>query len=446
MNYSTFLIVGLLLIIIILLLVILTKRSNDNNKTNEKDDDVEPVEGTMLPAGDTALQLSSVDSIILQNVLGQELTFSRPSEIGAAKYMEVNINGAGNVAQYAGQSAVNIYTLNEISNIAGMELYTSEVPREELLKNFTYKDGKIASVQFRSADGTGIQSHHGFEVFDASSVAGIEPMILTAVAMQGMAVVSGQYYLKQINKSLNKISKDIEELKELHESNTRGTLRYCRKRLMEISQIQHCSETDIMEIRDIAGKAGEIREQYQDRYESAVREVESYKFETLFVDSAIKEYNGKVAKMRYLLQICMVADRIVDEARLAEFVTRRKMNVNDPKLEDTFNLMEENYRFGFNARMNEEAINLAQRIRDKGRRIINNTFDPKANLKLLESVNKNADGIESDIIDITGCVRRVEENQNKLEHVGLLLSEKGDEPRFFVELSNEEDPENRENV
>lgn len=438
MGISNLVIVGLLLIIIILLIVILMKRPNDSQRTDRNNSDVTKIEEKISPTLDEkALSLSSVYEIVLQNSLGKELTFSRPAEVSNAKYREVKINGTGNIVQHVGQGAVEIQTLNELSNIAGMELYTSEVPLEDLLKNFTYKDGKIASVQFRSADGTGIRSHHGFDVFDSSTVAAIEPVLLTTVAMQGMAIVSGQYYLKQINKSLNKISKDIEELKEIHESNTRGTLRYCRKRLLEITQMRHCSDTDLMEVRDIAGKAGVILEQYRDRYMIALREVDNYEVRSFLIESAINEYNSRIIKMRYLLQVCMVADRIVDEARLAELVIRRKIDVNDPQIEDVFNLMDEHYHNGFNAKIIEESEELVQRVREKGKTIVKGSFAfPSDYSKLLEPINSSADIIKGDIFDLTGCVRRVEEKQSKLEHVGLLLSENGEAPRFFVEISD----------
>lgn len=442
MELSTLVIVGLLFIIIVLLLVILIKRPNDNTRSKGNNDTAR-TEEIILPTGnEEALSLSLIDEIVLQNSLGKELTFSRPSEVRNTKYKEVTISGTGNVIQHVGQGAVGIQTMTELSNIAGMELYTSDVSLEELLKNFTYKNGKIASVQFRSADGTGIRSHHGFEVFDSSTVAAIEPVLLTTVAMQGMAIVSGQYYLKQINKSLNKISKDIEELKEIHESNTRGTIRYCRNRLQEITQMKHCSEVDLIEIRDIAGKAGRILEQYMDRYENALREVEKYKFESLSVDAAINEYNSKIAKMRYLLQICLVADRIVDEARLAEFVIRRKINVNDPQIEDVFNLMDEHYHNGFNARIIGESEELAHMIREKGESILKESFVfPSDYNKLLEPINSSAAIIEGDILDLAGCVRRIEAKQDKHEHVGLLLGDKGEMPRFFIEISEEEETE-----
>lgn len=440
MTSSNMVIIGLLIIIIILLVFILMKRTGGNQSRDEGNHGVptHPADNK-LAASSNALQLANIDEIILQNSLGQELTLRKPSELGAAKYMEVDISGAGNIVQHAGQGAVEVMTLNEISSIAGTELYTSKIPLQELLDNYTYNDGTISSIQFRSADGTGIRSHQGFEVFDSSAISGIQPAIITAAAMQGMAIVSGQYYLKQINKSLKAIGKDIEELKEIHESETRGTLRYCRRRLMEITQMQHCSEADIMEIRDLAGKAGEILEQYRDRYETALRKVESDKFEAFMVDSSLKDYNQAVSKMRYLLQICMVADRIVDEARLAEFVTRRKINVNDPALEDVFNLMDEHYHNGFNAMMNEEAEAFSQRIKDKAKTILKRSYASLSAKELLAPVNKNADDIQSDIIDITGCVRRITEQQNKVEYVGLLLSEDNSKPRFFVEVPEEDE-------
>lgn len=438
MTNSNLLIIGLLIIIIILLIVVLMKKTTGNPASERSDNRLAKTPNDLQPSSNSnELQLSSVDEIILQNSLGQEITFSRPSELNETKYIEVDIHGTGNIIQHVGQGAVDVYTLQEINSIAGTELYTSPIPLSELVENYSYKDGTLSSIHFKGKS----TPHQGYSPFDSSSLAGIKPAIITAAAMQGMAVISGQYYLKQINKSLKALGKEIEELKEIHESNARGTLRHCRKRLMQITQMQHCSETDIMEIRDLANKAGIILEQYRDRYETALKEVENYRFEAFLVDTAIKEYNGKVAKLRYLLQVCMVADRIVDEARLAEFVTRRKTDMNDPKIEDVFNLMEENYHNGFNAQMRMQSSELAQMVKDKGRYIIDCTIDPLPNMKLLDPINKSAEDIECDIIDITGCVRRIEENQNRLEHVGLLLSEKGDEPRFFVEIPIEVEPE-----
>lgn len=327
MSSSTVMIICLVAIICVLLTALIRNRSSNESKANGSNSEI-------VSTNSSLMKLSEVSEIVLANSLGQDLTFKRPNELTDAKYMEVYVSGAGNVIQHAGQGAGNIYTLKELGNIAGKELYTHPRAMSAL---HDYGGGSYSST-FWGANGK-IVEHEGFRAFDASkALAGVNPVMITMVAMQGMAIVSGQYFLKQINSSMQAIGKDIQELKEIHESEKRGILIHCRKRLMEISQMQYCSEADIYEIRGIANDAGKILEEYKDRYYAAKADAEKYWYSSGRVDKAINEYNNKLYKMRYLLQVCMLADRIKDDARLAEFVVRRKMNINDPVLQSVYML------------------------------------------------------------------------------------------------------------
>jgi len=432
MPNTTIVISILLLIIAVLLAVIalglIKKNSNSNSSSKSRT--------AIVKSQINAPRLTEVTQIVLQNALGQELAFKKPSEITDAKYKEVTITGAGNVIQHAEQGAGEIYTLKELSNIAGKELYTHPRARASLHEYGGVGSGKYSSTLW--GNNKKIAAHEGFEAFNASeALAGVNPALITMVVMQGMAIVSGQYFLKQINTSLRSIGKDIQELKEIHESEKRGTLTHCRKRLMEISQMQHCSEADIIEIRSIANDAGKILEEYKDRYYAAKEDAENYWYSSGSVDKAIKEYNRRLEKMRYLLQVCMVADRIVDEARLAEFVVRRKMDINDPALQDVYNLMEENYRNGFNARIIEESENISDYMINKGWGIINDSALPHRNSKLINVVEYSMDEMQEDVFNMTGSVRRMQADQDELEDVALLLSE-NEEPRFFVEVKEDD--------
>ena len=356
--------------------------------------------------------------------------------------MEVNISGAGSVLQHAGQGAGNIYTLKQLGNITGKELYTHPQARSMLHEYGGIGSGNYSST-FWGSDGK-IVAHEGYRAFDASkALAGVSPVMITMVAMQGMAIISGQYFLKQINSSMQALAKDIQELKEIHESEKRGTLTHCRKRLMEISQMQYCSEVDLNEIRSIANDAGKILEEYKERYYAAKRDAEKYWYSSGMVNKAMKEYNNKLYKMRYLLQVCMVADRIVDEARLTEFVVRQRININDPAIKDVYNRMEENYRNGFNAHILEEANEISEYMINKSWGMINDTVMPYRNKDLIYQIEENMKGMHEDIFNLTASVRRIEANRDRTANVAMLLSE-NEEPRFFVEIPEDNCEEDKE--
>lgn len=73
---------------------------------------------------------------------------------------------------------------------------------------------------------------------------------------------------------------------------------------------------DLNEIRNIANDAGKILEEYKERYYAAKKDAEKYRWSSGTVNKGMREYNNRLYKMRYLLQVCMVADRIIDEAIL----------------------------------------------------------------------------------------------------------------------------------
>ena len=414
------------LIAIICILFIFLFKNKTQNKTDNQ------IRTNELTTDNSLVHLSDISEIVLANSLGQKLAFKKPSELTDAKYTEVSVSGTGNIIQHAGQGAGNIYTLKQLGNIAGKELYTHPQARSAL---HDYGGGNYSST-FWGPDGK-IVSHEGYQAFDASkALAGVNPVMITMVAMQGMAIISGQYFLKQINSSMQAIAKDIQELKEIHESEKRGTLTHCRKRLMEISQMQYCSEVDLNEIRSIANDAGKILEEYKERYYAAKRDAEKYWFSSGMVNKAMKEYNNRLYKMRYLLQVCMVTDRIIDEARLTEFVVRQKININDPAIQDVYNLMEENYRNGFNAHILEEADEISEYMVNKGWGIINDSAMPYRNKDLIYQIEENMKGMHEDIFSLTASVRRIEANHAQTENIALLLSE-NEEPRFFVEIPDE---------
>ena len=202
--------------------------------------------------------------------------------------------------------------------------------------------------------------------------------------------------------------RDIQELKEMHEAEKRGTLTHCRNRLMEISQKEHCSQADINEIRNLANDVGKILEEYKDRYYTAKKEAEKYWFSHGTVNNAIDEYNRRLHKMRYLLQVCMVADRIIDEARLTEFVVLSKIDVNDPELHDAYRLMEEHYRDGFNAHVIQDADKISDYMINKAWGIVNDSALPYRNHYLIDRVKSNMEGMQKEIVDLTGSVRRIQ--------------------------------------
>lgn len=436
MEITTIAIIGLVIAVIALSFALVSNRKTDSDNTDNNIAD----ETTGIVLSDSSVvSLADIDELILSDALGQEITFKRQNELTNIEYKEITVSGKGKALQHVGQGAMPVaqqfYTRQQLQSLANdTGLFTSSVKVSDLSQ---YKSGVnkelYSSVKYGKG---GVQNHQGFKAINAAEVTGISPVAVAGFVMQGMAIVSGQYYLKQISDGLNKLNKSVDELKEIHESETSSILMNCRERLMQISQMNTCSDIELNEIRNLANKAREILGQYKMRYMAAYKKVQGYWFNGGISQNAINTYNELITKMRYLLQVCVIADRIIDEALLTEFVTRRKININDPTLEDIYRQMDEHYHRGFNANLcehyNDYFGNLkikAKRIRDAG--IAGALYSTEAKEEMLKPVNKNLYGMRKDVERISLSARQKVEKSDEEKEILMMIDDKTGEVRMF---------------
>ena len=436
MEITTIAIIGLVIAVIALSLALISNRKaniDDAEKSSKNE-----TTGIVL-SDSSVLSLADVDELILSDALGQEITFKRPEELSNIEYKEITVSGKGKALQHVGQSSMpvaqQIYTRQQLQKLANdTGLFTSSVKVADLSQ---YKSGVntelYSSVKYGKG---GVQNHQGFKAINAADVTGISPVAIAGIVMQGMAIVSGQYYLKQISDGLNKLNASVEELKAIHESETSSILMNCRERLMQISQMNTGSDVELNEIRNLANKAREILGQYKMRYMAAYKKVQGYWFNGGISQNAINTYNDLITKMRYLLQVCVIADRIIDEALLTEFVTRRKININDPTLEDIYSQMDEHYHNGFNSNLCEHYDDYfgnlkvkAKRIRDAG--LAGALYSAEAKEEMLKPVNSNLYGMRKDVERISLSAHQMVEEANEEKEILMMIDEKTGEVRMF---------------
>lgn len=314
------------------------------------------------------VNLRDVNELLLENVLGENIVFKRPDITDDKEYREIVLDRNGMIVQHTGQALVTAnqttYTLSQLNKIAPNGLFTGSVPISDIS---IYKDGLASSVKYSSK---GVLTHNGFVPLDSSQIAHVSPMAITAVTMQGAAIISGQYYLVQIKRELEGFQKKIEELKDLHEKEACGRLLNCRARLLEILNKQYCDSSDIQEIRGIAKTAGDILNQYWLRYNDALKIMEDYYFDGVRSDRAIAEFNNRVKHVSYLRQICLIADRTVMEAKYVEYVTRSKMDASDLALFDLSREIENLYCNSFTSQVKAEEEDEFDHIYKKASKIL----------------------------------------------------------------------------
>ena len=434
MEITTIAIIGLVIAIIALSIALVSNRkANIDNTENSKNETTGIVlsDSSVLPLGD-------VYELILSDTIGQDIIFKRLEELSNNEYKEITVSGKGKALQHVGQSSMpvaqQIYTRQQLQKLANdTGLFTSSVKVSDLSQ---YKSGVNKGLYASVKYGKGVQNHQGFKAINASDATGISPVAVAGIVMQGMAIVSGQYYLKQISDGLNKLNKSVEELKAIHESETSSILMNCRERLMQISQMNTCSDVELNEIRNLANKAREILGQYKMRYMAAYKKVQGYWFNGGISQNAINTYNELITKMRYLLQVCVIADRIIDEALLTEFVTRRKININDPTLEDIYRQMDEHYHHGFNSNLcehyDEYFGNLkikAKRIRDAG--LAGALYGTQAKEEMLKPVSRNLYGMRKDVERISLSAHQKAEKTNDEKEILMMIDGKTGEVRMF---------------
>lgn len=431
MDTSSIITIALLVVIIVLLFVVIFNKKE--KKTTESSFDI-----VAEPNSVDNSALAQVSELVLSNSLGQELTFTKPNELVEKKYVEITpASQAGNMIQRVGSGAMpeiqKAQTLNQLKEVAPNGLFTSQIPKGDLSR---YKlDGSFSSVQYSSG---GVKTHKGFTEVDSSALQNISPASVANITMQGMAAISGQYYMKQITDSLMRLEGGLDKLQKAHKYEKIGILINARKTLQVITEKGYCDAADLIQIRSLSDKAGEILEEYRLTYNDAYHEVMKYSFKGGLAKSALEDYNDKITELKDVMNICMIADRIVAEAKLAEMVARGKINASDPEIYELSAELERHSLTGFNGEIRHDIHGTFSPLLEKANAISEKSIEgfiysgEEHSKKRLNAIKDNVKGIKKDIVEMTDSVYGRQEDSGEQELL-LMLDDVTGETRVFVE-------------
>lgn len=195
--------------------------------------------------------------------------------------------------------------------------------------------------------------HFGFTQVTASSA--INPAMVLSAGMQVMSMVSGTYYLNQINSQIHQIDKKLEELVQFHHDENVGKLKASRYGLSEIASREIVDIADINAIRSYKKTLQEIQEEYSYRLNREVND---------FVPDK-KNDEKKLENMNFQLSIAFEASKLSLFAELIELGTRMKIGGQSELVEGLTSQLENNYKNSLYLNIDYAANNYYKIIKSK---------------------------------------------------------------------------------
>lgn len=268
--------------------------------------------------------LSTATELLLKNSLGKELFFKRPNvgEASTKKYREVAFSNVNNVSGKLVNASMPFmqqsFTINQLAQAAPNGLFTTSVSPEKLSK---FADGSYSTMVRNVAKK--LVGHQGF--VEVTDVIKANPMVAISASMQAMALVSGQYYLHQINAQMESISERIDELINYHHDEKIGLLLTVKDRLLKIANKQNADDHDIGEIRTLLKDAKNVYEEYRVRLLRQLEELEDFKSKAFFEKDKLSALEEKIQDINFTMKIVYEADQLSIQAELSEIAIRMKL-------------------------------------------------------------------------------------------------------------------------
>ena len=181
----------------------------------------------------------------------------------------------------------------------------------------------------------GVVRHSGFKAI--SGLSAVNPVMAVGIAMQAMAAVSGQYYLKLITSRLDSIEGQLNQIASLLTAQNLGVIRHSHKRLISICNHGALDDKDIQEIRSISNDVGQVYETYRELYEKQKRELSEYNPVGKGAQRLYDAYKKKVTEFYQTTQICALAYQVYLQAKLAEITVTYRLNPESAVLNDLRN-------------------------------------------------------------------------------------------------------------
>lgn len=270
------------------------------------------------------------EELVISNPIGGELVMKiKSNSQKGKKFKEVFASEvsmiAGNITQGRLQVANQAMSVSQILKQAPNGLFTATVDPSKLAK---FKNGTLTTMVH---GGQKKLEHFGFTEVVVSSA--INPAMVLSAGMQAMSILSGTYYLNQINSQIQKIDEKLDELIQFHHDENIGKLKAARHGLSEIADREIVDIIDINAIRSYKKTAQEIQEEYSYRVN---REINN------FVPDK-KGDEKKFNNMNFQMSIAFESSKLSLFAELIELGTRMKIGGQNELIEGLTLQLQNNY-------------------------------------------------------------------------------------------------------
>lgn len=378
--------------------------------------------------------MSEIRELILQDDSGNQLSFQRPKNNPmATKYQEVLAEGTkagGHIVQGALPVLGQAHTIAELQRMAPNGLFTATADKA-VLSHFA--DGTYTTMVRDS--GNHLVANAGFK--EVGQLSKVNPAVALGIGMQAMAAISGQYYMTQINGQLAEMSKNLDELIDMHHDEKMGILQNAQKRLAEITRRTIADESDIDEIRDIRNRIGEVYQEYETRLNREYDGTVEFSSDKWFVEKRVDSYSQLVDKLNFTMRICAEADKLRLQSEVAEIAVRMKVNARDPMLPELYEQLNDNFNNSLVKQLREHPEAVFRPIIDNGEKIVGDGKDlgfiDKDRDKLIQLITeKSKDTVELySTADEKELAEQLIEEKDRSSEILMMIDEKGNQ-RVFV--------------
>lgn len=288
--------------------------------------------------------------IEIKNQLGDTIELKQPTDLSQAtikKYKEVFITNAslvaGNITQIGAQIANSKLTLAQLLSQAPNGLFSATTNPSNLSK---FANGTTSTI-VKNSSGQ-IMEHAGFTNVSLNSA--LNPAMVLQGGMQAMSMISGTYYLHQLNNQIKEIDQKLEELINIHHDSNIGKLIASGKGLSEISNRKHVDLADISAIREFKKTAREIFEEYKFSYKR--------KSSDLINEKNKKKEEELLNDINFNMSTAFEASKLFLFAETMEIGSRMKLNNQIEIIRELTAQLQKNYEDSFYANFEYEISSL----------------------------------------------------------------------------------------
>lgn len=198
-----------------------------------------------------------------------------------------------------------------------------------------------------------LSNHAGFS--QVALEQSINPAMVLSAGMQAMSIVSGTYYLNQLNSQITQIDNKLEELLKVHHDANIGKLIAARKGLSDIAVRDVVDIVDLNAIRAYKKTAVEIQEEYSYSLQRKEKELVNSK----------KVQESELDDINFYMSIAFEASKLSLFAELIELGTRMKLGGQTEIIDGLTKQLENNYSTSFYFNIGVKADEFYELLQEK---------------------------------------------------------------------------------